>query len=84
MYTVVNRWSSSSSNLNDEKLAVDKAGDSYNTNREAAWDEINSLKQKIKEFSARSPMFTSTASRVNGDRSSYLSSGQCGEIMHTI
>lgn len=53
------RWKGSGSSVND---ATHDYQESRN-NKEAAWEEINTLKQKIKEFSSKSP-HTSSPSRA--------------------
>lgn len=67
----VSRWGGSGSTVGD----VTPEHQDIRTRKEAAWEEINSLKQKIKEFSVKSPMRSSydrgLDKTLNGSGSSF-------------
>ena len=63
-YWIFSRWKGSGSLLNDSSTERNEGRRS----KEAAWEEISTLKQKIREFSTRNPL-VSPANRMTEKRS---------------
>lgn len=75
------RWKGSGSSVNDN---TDRERHADSRNKEAAWDEINNLKQKIREFSSRNPIITPLSRSPESKRSFVTRTSAYGEIINYL